>query len=51
MVASGFLDRAPLTSLVADQRSGRRDLAKQVWQLLSLELWYRNARGDGVAAA
>jgi asparagine synthase (glutamine-hydrolysing) len=51
LVSSGFLTREPLTALVADQRAGRRDLAKQVWQLLSLELWYRNARGEGVAAA
>lgn len=51
LVDSGFLRRAPLERLVADQRAGRRDNAKQVWQLLSLELWYRNAREKGVAAA
>jgi asparagine synthase (glutamine-hydrolysing) len=50
LVGSGFLRSAPLTRLVADQRSGRRDTSKQVWQLLSLELWYRNARAGGVAA-
>lgn len=51
LVASGFLQRDPLLRLVADQRSGRRDQAKQIWQLLSLELWYRNVREKGVAAA
>ncbi|MFW5473894.1 asparagine synthase (glutamine-hydrolyzing) [Knoellia sp. CPCC 206450] len=51
LVDSGFLRRAPLQRLVDDQRSGRRDLAKQVWQLLSLELWYRNARSAGVGSA
>jgi asparagine synthase (glutamine-hydrolysing) len=51
LVSSGFLTREPLTALVADQRSGRRDHSKQIWQLLSLELWYRNARADGVTAA
>ena len=51
LVASGFLRAAPLQRLVDDQRSGRRDEAKQVWQLLSLELWYRNARAAGVGAA
>jgi asparagine synthase (glutamine-hydrolysing) len=51
LVASGFLRREPLLRLVADQRSGRRDQSKQVWQLLSLELWYRNARAAGVGAA
>lgn len=50
LVSSGFLRPAPLQRMVADQRSGRRDDAKQVWQLLSLELWYRNARAAGVGA-
>ena len=50
LVDSGFLRPAPLQRLVDDQRSGRRDEAKQVWQLLSLELWYRNARAAGVGA-
>jgi asparagine synthase (glutamine-hydrolysing) len=36
--------------MVDDQRGGRRDLSKQLWQLLSMELWYRNALGAGVRA-
>ena len=48
LVSTGFLQEAPLRTLVADQRSGRRDLSKQLWQLLTLELWYRNAREAGV---
>jgi asparagine synthase (glutamine-hydrolysing) len=51
LVSSGFLQREPLLGLIADQRSGRRDQSKQIWQLLSLELWYRNARAAGVGAA
>ena len=27
--------------------AGRRDASKQIWQLLTLELWYRNARPRG----
>ncbi len=50
LVASGFLQREPLRRQVEDQRSGRRDESKQVWQLLSLELWYRNARAAGAGA-
>ena len=50
LVGSGFLQPAALRRLVEDQRAGRRDEAKQVWQLLSLELWYRNARAAGVRA-
>jgi asparagine synthase (glutamine-hydrolysing) len=34
--------------MVADQRTGRRDQSKQVWQLLSMELWYRGALAAGV---
>ena len=51
LVSTGFLRREPLLRLIADQRSGRRDQSKQIWQLLSLELWYRNARSAGVGAA
>ena len=50
LVSTGFLRREPLARLIADQRSGRRDESKQIWQLLSLELWYRNARAAGVGA-
>jgi asparagine synthase (glutamine-hydrolysing) len=34
--------------LFADEQAGREDYAKQIWQLLSLELWYRNVRSMGV---
>ncbi len=50
LVSSGFLSRPPLRQMVADQRSGRRDQSKQLWQLLSMELWYRGALAGGVAA-
>jgi asparagine synthase (glutamine-hydrolysing) len=49
LVASGFLRRPALRQMVADQRSGRRDQSKQLWQLLSMELWYRGALAAGVA--
>ena len=51
LVASGVLRREPLERLVADQRAGRRDFSKQVWQLLSLEMWYEQARAAGVRTA
>jgi asparagine synthase (glutamine-hydrolysing) len=50
LVGSGVVRRDPLLRMVQDQRAGRRDLSKQLWQLLSLELWYRNARRAGVGA-
>ena len=49
LVSSGFLRRPPLRQMVIDQRSGRRDQSKQLWQLLSMELWYRGALAAGVA--
>lgn len=51
LVASGFLRQAQLVQLVEDQRAGRRDQSKQIWQLLTLELWYRHARELGAGAA
>ena len=36
--------------LIADEQAGREDHAKQIWQLLTLELWYRHVRSMGVAA-
>ena len=48
LVSTGFLRHEPLARLIEDQRTGRRDESKQIWQLLSLELWYRNARSAGV---
>jgi asparagine synthase (glutamine-hydrolysing) len=50
LVAGGFLRREPLVRLIEDHGSGRRDRSKEVWQLLTLELWYRNVRGLGVAS-
>ncbi|MGA8682743.1 MAG: asparagine synthase (glutamine-hydrolyzing) [Acidimicrobiales bacterium] len=49
LVSSGFLNRSALDRLVADDRSGREDRSKQLWQLLSMELWIRNIGAHGVA--
>jgi asparagine synthase (glutamine-hydrolysing) len=51
LASSGFLQPAALRRMVTDQRDGRRDMSKQLWQLLSMELWYRNARAAGVGTA
>lgn len=50
LVSRGYLRPRALERIVTDQRSGRRDLAQQVWQLLTLELWFRNVHAQGVAA-
>ncbi|MGH9170734.1 MAG: asparagine synthase (glutamine-hydrolyzing) [Acidimicrobiales bacterium] len=49
LTSSGFLDRVGVERLVSDERAGREDRSKQLWQLLTLELWVRNARSLGVA--
>jgi asparagine synthase (glutamine-hydrolysing) len=49
LVDLGLLQRGPLNQLIADERAGRADNAKQIWQLLSMELWYRQVRAAGVA--
>ncbi len=48
LVDRGFLQRAPLQRLVEEERSGREDRSKQIWQLLTLELWCQNAAAAGV---
>ena len=35
--------------MVADDAAGQRDRSKQLWQMLTLEHWYRGARTAGVA--
>jgi len=49
LVGSGMIRRDALTRLIADDQAGREDRSKQIWQLLSLELWYRHAQSMGVA--
>ncbi|MGN6175556.1 MAG: asparagine synthetase B family protein, partial [Streptosporangiaceae bacterium] len=50
LVASGMIRRDALLRLIADEHAGREDRSKQIWQLLTLELWYRHAQSMGVAA-
>ena len=50
LVSCGMIRRGALTRLVADEQAGMHDRSKQIWQLLTLELWYRHALSKGVAA-
>jgi asparagine synthase (glutamine-hydrolysing) len=50
LVQAGMLRKEVLQRLIADEQAGRQDNAKQIWQLLSMELWYRNAGSMGVTA-
>ena len=51
LVSSGFLRRRALDRLVEEDRLGREDRSKQIWQLLTLELWSRQSRSLGVKVA
>jgi asparagine synthase (glutamine-hydrolysing) len=48
LVSSGFLRSEAVNQLVNDERNGREDRSKQIWHLLTLELWYRQTRAAGV---
>ena len=50
LVSSGMIRADALNHLIRDELAGREDNAKQIWQLLTMELWYRNVRSMGVAA-
>jgi len=48
LVGSGFLRQSAVQRLVDDERAGREDYSKQIWQLLTLETWTRHMRSLGV---
>ena len=50
LVGSGMIRREALLGLIRDEHVGREDRSKQIWQLLTMELWYRHALSMGVAA-
>ncbi len=50
LAESGIIHVGALRQLIQDEQAGRQDRAKQIWQLLTLELWYRNMRSMGVSA-
>ncbi len=50
LVDSGMIRHDALSRLIADDQAGREDRSKQIWQLLTLELWYRHAQSMGVAS-
>jgi len=50
LVQSGMIRQGGLQRLIQEENDGREDRSKQIWQLLTLELWYRHAKSLGVAA-
>ena len=47
---SGMIRQGGLQRLIQEENDGREDRSKQIWQLLTLEMWYRNALAMGVAS-
>jgi asparagine synthase (glutamine-hydrolysing) len=50
-VQSGLFNRNAVERMVADDRSGRADFSKEIWHLLTLELWCRQAEQGTVDSA
>jgi asparagine synthase (glutamine-hydrolysing) len=48
LVQSGMVRKGALQGLIREDSDGREDRAKQIWQLLTLEVWYRHAQSLGV---
>jgi asparagine synthase (glutamine-hydrolysing) len=48
LAGTGFIRPEAVQALVDENRAGRQDRSKQIWQLLTLELWYRQASRAGV---
>jgi asparagine synthase (glutamine-hydrolysing) len=48
LVRSGMIRGDALARLIGDEQAGREDRSKQIWQLLTLEQWYRHAQSMGV---
>lgn len=48
LLGTGFLATGPVRCMVDDHRTGRHDFSEQLWQMLTLETWYRQSSRAGV---
>ena len=46
LVTSGLVDKQMVRTMIDDDRRGTADRSKEIWQLLTLEIWYRQQGGD-----
>jgi len=46
LVTSGLVDKQIVRTMIDDDRRGAADRSKEIWQLLTLELWYRQQGHD-----
>jgi asparagine synthase (glutamine-hydrolysing) len=47
LVSSGLVDKQMVRDMIDVDRRGIADRSKEIWQLLTLEVWYRQQGGDG----
>jgi asparagine synthase (glutamine-hydrolysing) len=46
LVTSGLVDKQMVRTMIDDDRRGAADRSKEIWQLLTLEVWYRQQDRD-----
>jgi asparagine synthase (glutamine-hydrolysing) len=46
LVTSGLLDKQLVRAMIDADRRGLADRSKEIWQLLTLEVWYRQQDGE-----
>jgi asparagine synthase (glutamine-hydrolysing) len=46
LVTSGLVDKQMVRGMIDADRRGLADRSKEIWQLLTLELWYRQQGSD-----
>jgi asparagine synthase (glutamine-hydrolysing) len=46
LMTSGLVDKQMVRTMIDDDRRGAADRSKEIWQLLTLELWYRQQSDD-----
>src|SRR5262249_4685562 len=46
LVTSGMVRKETVRTMIDDDRRGAADRSKEIWQLLTLEFWYRQQGGD-----
>jgi len=46
LVTSGLLDKQMVRTMIDDDRRGAADRSKEIWQLLTLEVWYAQQGGE-----
>lgn len=49
-VSSGLFDKSAVQAMVDQDRSGQADFSKEIWHLLTLELWMEQAKRQPVGA-